>query len=154
MESGITTLQSDVSQLQTEVASTPSNAWTNYKSEVGLATSICHAAATRGNAADFLSIIAVPYNFSNSAEPSAYGDDINSECHTEVNTGWHACGVVKDYFQGQGCAPDFGGSVGAYDNHDGSYTSYIPVSAVSTGSWHDGTTSCTSGTNVWICCSP
>ena len=104
-----------------------------------------------------LSIITVPFDFSNSVEPAAYGNDIMTECHTEINSVWHACGVVKDYYRGQGCGTNFGDSVGTYDNHDGAYTTYIPYSTVAGGgSWHSGDQSSDQrcGTkSIWICCS-
>ena len=142
-----------VRELEAEVqALRAASSWSGYKSEVALATSICHGGVSNG-AGSMLSIITVPYDFANSRETSSYGDNINSECHTEVNGGWNACGIVKDFYQGQGCANDFGGSFGNYDNHKGSYSTYVPRSTVESGSWSDGSATCTS-TSVWICCSP
>lgn len=139
-----------VRQLDNELA----DKWPAYKSEVAYASSVCMSAVTRGAASSFYSVITVPYNFSNSLEPAFYGNDIDSECHSEINGGWHACGVVKDQYIGQGCQATFGGHTGSYDNHGGSYTSFIPRERVVSGDWNNGDPECSGPHAVFICCSP
>lgn len=136
--------QTALDALQETVDGIGGDSWDNQE-RAGLALSLCMG-AVGGSASSFLSIITVPYQT----------DAISTRCATTINSGWKACGVVKDYYHGQNCHGTFGGSLSTEDLDSesdtwGGYMSFIPKASVESGSWNSGYCDHDS---TWVCCSP
>merc|ERR1712032_1402064 len=85
------------------------------------------------------------------------GANINDACHKKINSGWHACGLVKDNYHGQSCAGNFGGTISGNTPSKtggtwGGYQSFITRAQVAANKWA-GKGTCDHDA-VWICCSP
>jgi len=85
------------------------------------------------------------------------GANINDACHKKINSGWHACGLVKDNYHGQSCAGNFGGTISGNAPSKtggtwGGYQSFITRAQVAANKWA-GKGTCDHDA-VWICCSP
>merc|ERR1712176_238100 len=111
------------------------------------AMAMCMAA---GGIGEYRSIITISWH-------KNIGKNVNTACHKSINSGWHACGVIKDNYHGQSCAPDFGGSirktdVGKSGGSYGGYQTFITRAQIAKGNWHKSG-SCDEN-SVWICCSP
>jgi len=98
------------------------------------ASAICYSALT-GNNNHSLIMIPLLSRF----------DNLDARCHTDINPGWHAGGIVKGRYYNQDCVD----IINPY--YGGGYTSYVTEAffEANPGSYP----SCNS-TNAFICCSP